>query len=300
VCQNSNSFGVLFVLVRVISWIVPFTPQKKESTKSHELTRKAARYNSEIEFEALTHFHGAESKESFGSEAAKQMRLKSLIFVIFLLAPITARAQEPWTQEKPEQREQVVTNEDGGSSYLVLPASGPLIGIAKPGSGLGDVQQHSIFLGPGWADPTLRGRETRLGSLLATIHDGAQMDDVARAGVTNRFGPTFSIEKLDVPGNRKISDLEIQQILSGLFAGGPLTDPQPDAIYLVFLDPGLQSTLRSMQAGKHYLSYHGLFNASGSPVHYAVVPYQSDSSVAYQIALRTLLVAALHTQENSQ
>jgi hypothetical protein len=55
-----------------------------------------------------------------------------------------------------------------------------------------------------------------------------------------------------------------------------------------------------MQAGKHYLSYHGLFNASGSPVHYAVVPYQADSSVAYQIALRTLLVAALHTQENSQ
>src|SRR5215471_5726267 len=38
------------------------------------------------------------------------------------------RAQDTWPQEKPEQREQVVTNEDGGTSYLVLPASGPLIG----------------------------------------------------------------------------------------------------------------------------------------------------------------------------
>jgi hypothetical protein len=228
------------------------------------------------------------------------MRLKLLILSVFILAPITARAQEPWPQEKPEQREQVVTNEDGGNSFLVLPASGPLIGLAKPGSGVGEVQQHSIFLGPGWAGPSLRGRETRLGSLLATIHDGAQMDDVAKAGVTNRFGPTFSIEKLDITGNRKISDLEIQQILSDLFAGGPLTDPEPDAIYIVFLDPGLQSTLRSMQAGKHYLSYHGIFNASGSPVHYAVVPYQADSAAAYQVALRTLLVAALHTQESSQ
>jgi hypothetical protein len=55
-----------------------------------------------------------------------------------------------------------------------------------------------------------------------------------------------------------------------------------------------------MQAGKHYLSYHGVFSVSGSPVHYAVVPYQADSTVANQLALRTLLVAALHTQENSQ
>lgn len=228
------------------------------------------------------------------------MRMYLLIILIFILAPISARAQEPWPQEKPEQREQVVTNEDGGSSYLVLPANGPLIGLAKPGSGIGDVQQHSIFLGPGWADAALRGRESRLGSLLATIHDGAQMDDVTKAGVTNRFGPTFSIEKLDLAGNRKISDLEIQQVLSGMFAGGVLTDPEPDAIYIVFLDPGLQSTLRSMQAGKHYQSYHGVFNASGSPVHYAVVPYQADFPAAYQLALRTLLVAALHTQENPQ
>jgi len=55
-----------------------------------------------------------------------------------------------------------------------------------------------------------------------------------------------------------------------------------------------------MQAAKPYLSYHGMFNVSGSPVHYAVVPYQADSSVAYQVALRTLLVAALHNQEKSQ
>ena len=224
------------------------------------------------------------------------MKFKSLIFVVLALAAANARSQEPWPQERSEQREQAVVNEDGGCSYLVLPAAGPLVGLAKPGAGLGDLQQHSIFLGSGWADPVLRAREARLSNLLAMIHDHAQMDKIAQAGFTNRFGPTFSFEKLDVTDNRKISDLEIQNILAGLFADGPLTEPQAGSVYIVFLDPGLQSTLRSLTAGKHYLAYHSFFSASGSKVHYAVVPYQSDSTAAYQMALRTLVVAALHTE----
>jgi len=204
------------------------------------------------------------------------MKFKSLIFAMLALAAANARSQEPWPQERSEQREQAVTNEDGGRSYLVLPAAGPLVGLAKPGAGIGDLQQHSIFLGSGWSDPVLRAREARLSNLLAMIHDHAQMDEIAQAGFTNRFGPTFSFEKLDVVDNRKISDLEIQNILAGLFADGPLTEPQADSVYIVFLDPGLQSTLRSLTAGKHYLAYHSFFSASGSKVHYAVVPYQSD------------------------
>jgi hypothetical protein len=228
------------------------------------------------------------------------MKFKLLIFVMLALAATTALSQEPWPQERSEQREEAVTNEDGGRSYLVLPAASPLVGLAKPGAGIPDLQQHSIFLGSGWADPVARARESRLSNLLATIHDHAQMDEIAQAGFTNRFGPTFTLEKLDVADNRKISDLEIQSILAGLFADGPMTEPQADSVYIVFLDPGLQSTLRSLTAGKHYLSYHSFFRASGSKVHYAVVPYQADSSAAYQIALRTLVVAALHDEENPQ
>ncbi len=206
----------------------------------------------------------------FGNGTTKIMKLKSLIFLMLALAATTVQAQEPWPQERSEQREKAVINEDGGRSYLVLPAASPLVGLAKPGAGIADLQQHSIFLGSGWADPALRAREARLSKLLATIHDHAQLDEIAQAGFTNRFGPTL------------------------------LTEPQADSVYIVFLDPGLQSTLRSLTAGKHYLAYHSFFNASGSKVHYAVVPYQSDSTAAYQIALRTLVVAALHTAENPQ
>src|SRR2546423_15171913 len=112
------------------------------------------------------------------------MKFKSLIFVMLVLAANTARSQEPWPQERSEQREEAVTNEDGGRSYLVLPAASPRVGLAKPGAGIGDLQQHSIFLGSGWADPALRAREARLSNLLATIHDHAQMDEVAQDGLT--------------------------------------------------------------------------------------------------------------------
>src|SRR5256885_7938695 len=165
----------------------------------------------------------------------QEMKFKSLIFVILALAASTARSQEPWPQERSEQREEAVTNEDGGRSYLVLPAASPRVGLAKPGAGIGDLQQHSIFLGSGWADPAVRARETRLSKLLSTIHDHAQLDEITAAGFINRFGPAFTLEKLDVTGNRKISDLEIQDMLAGLFANGPLTEPQADSVYMVFL-----------------------------------------------------------------
>ncbi len=223
------------------------------------------------------------------------MLLRSIFLVFFALAA-TAQAQEPWPAEKPEERQQAVLNEDGGRAYIVRPAAAPLIGIIKPGGpSVGDLQQHSIFLGSGWADSALRAREPRLGSLLANIRDQAQRDEIAQAGVNNLFGPTLSMEKPDVAGQRSISDLEIQGILSNILKDGPR--PNAGSIYMVFLDPTFSSTLGPLVADKHYIAYHAFFNAAGAKVHYVVVPYQPDSQGGYQIALRALVVAALHSEE---
>src|SRR5205807_6398300 len=227
------------------------------------------------------------------------MRIK-LIAPIILACAAIASAQQPWPQERQDQREKVVLNEDGGQAFLIQPAGGPLTGLVKPGqTNVSDFSQYSIFLGPGWADTALRARETRLSKLLSTIRDHAQMDEVTEAGISNRFGPTFSLEKLDVAGDRNISDLQIQDLLTDLGNGGQLGEPQSDAVYFVFLDPSLHSTLRTLTASKHYLAYHSFFSVSGARIHYAVVPYQSDSQAAYQNALRTLMVSALHTDDTS-
>ena len=227
------------------------------------------------------------------------MKLKLIVLVIVAFAA-SAQAQDPLPQERPDEREQSVINEDGGRSFIIKPSSAPLHGLVKPGNAIVDeVRQHSIFLGSHWAESAQRAREPRLSSLLVNIHDHAQMDELTRSGIKNLFGATTSQEKLDVPSDRDISDLEIQSVLTAMFKEGSLPRPGAGAIYLVFLDPGLHSSLGSLVAGKHYVAYHGFLNASGTRIHYAVVPFQADSQSAYQTALRSLVVAALNPNGSS-
>src|SRR5580765_4112631 len=110
------------------------------------------------------------------------MRL-AFIGLLIMSCAAAAQAQYPWPDERPDDRQQSVLNEDGGRSYIVRPASGSLVGLLKPGASTSlDVQQYSIFLGPGWSDPALRSNEDRLGKLLTNIRDRAQLDEVAQAG----------------------------------------------------------------------------------------------------------------------
>ncbi len=219
----------------------------------------------------------------------------NLILLVILAFAASAQAQGPWPQERPEQREQVVINEDGGRSFLIKPSSAPLNGVVKPGNAVvEELLQHSIFLGSHWAESVQRAREPQLGSLLANINDHAQMDELTQSGIKNLYGVTTSQEKLDVTSDRDISDLGIQSVLAAMFKEGSLPRPDAGAIYVVYLDPGLRSTLGELIGGKHYVAYHGFLNTSGAKIHYVVVPFQPDSKNAYQIALRSLVVAALN------
>jgi hypothetical protein len=222
------------------------------------------------------------------------MKLKLILLIIVAFAA-SVHAQGPWPQERPDEREQVVINEDGGRSFIIKPSSVPLHGVIKPGNApVVELRQHSIFLGNHWAESAQRAREPQLSTLLANIGDRAQVDELDQSGIRNLFGPTTSQEKLDVLSDRNINDLELQSVLMGMFTEGSLPRPEAGAIYVVFLDPGLHSTLGPLVAGKHYVAYHGFLNASGAKLHYAVVPFQADSRAAYQIALRALVVAALN------
>lgn len=220
------------------------------------------------------------------------MRLTLGIISIVLFAT-SVSAQDPWPQEKPEQRQQTVINEDGGRAYLVLPATVALPGLLKPGqSDLGDVQQRTIFVGSGWSDPSLRAREARLSGVLGRIRDGAQSDDPANAPFTSQ---PFTTERLDIAGDRTLSDLELQKILADTLKNAP--PATADSIYMVYLDPSLRGSLGSLISDKHFLAYHGFLNLSGKKIHYVVVPFQTDAQTAYQTALRSFIVAALHSDD---
>jgi hypothetical protein len=170
--------------------------------------------------------------------------------------------------------------------------------LPAPGNrdrGIVEPRQYSVFLGKGWEKASLRSREPELANLLAHISDQAQLSALDERGIKNLFAATSSQEKSDdVPGDHTISDLAIQSLLAGMLKEGSLQRPDASAIYVVFLDPDLRSTLGTMIAGKHYVAYHNFFNASGMKIHYVVVPFEANQKTAYQIALRAFLAAALN------
>lgn len=220
------------------------------------------------------------------------MQLKSILLVIIALAA-GAQAQEPKSRKTPNDQ-QTVTNDDRGRAFIIERESAPLSGLNNSGrAAISEPQQYSIFLGSGWASPALRAREPELANLLANLRDQATLNALNESGVKNLFGPTSSREKLDdLAGN--ISDLEIQNLLGSMLKDGTLPQPNANTICVVFLDPELRSSLGGMFAGKHYAAYHNFFNASGTKLHYVVMPFESDRKAANQIAFRALVAAALN------
>jgi hypothetical protein len=220
------------------------------------------------------------------------MKITLILLAVTALAAV-AQAQEARSRESSNEQ-QSVTNDDRGRAFIIERDPARLSGLSHPGrSVISEPQQYSIFLGSGWATPSLRGREAEQANLLMNIRDQATLNALNESGVKNTFGPTSSREQLDnLAGN--ISDLEIQNILGAMIKDGSLPQSGANTIYVVFLDPEMRSTLGTMFAGKHYAAYHNFFNAAGMKLHYVVVPFEADRNTATQIALRALMAAALN------
>lgn len=222
------------------------------------------------------------------------MQIKWVLLVCILFS-VSVQAQEARPPETSDNQPQSVTNEDRGRAFIITGDTQPLSPAASHRRVIVAPQQHSVFLGKGWETGSLRAREPELANLLAGISDQTQLNALDQRGVKNVYAATASQERTDqVAGDRSISDLEIQSLLSGMLKDGSLKLPNPSTIYVIFLDPGLRSTLGTMIAGKHYLAYYNFFNASAMRIHYVVVPFEANRETASQVALRALLAAALN------
>jgi hypothetical protein len=219
--------------------------------------------------------------------------MKITLILLATMALAAGAQAQPRTREVSNEQ-QSVTNDDRGRAFIIERDSAPLSALSNPGrSVISEPQQYSIFLGSGWATPSLRAREAELGNLLVNVRDHAILKALNDSGVKNLYGPTSSREQFDHPAGN-ISDLEIQNILGAMIKDGSLPQSGANTIYVVFLDPEMRSTLGTMFAGKHYAAYHNFFNAAGMKLHYVVVPYEADRNTATQIAFRALVAAALN------
>ena len=230
--------------------------------------------------------------------------MRYLFMLIVLLAfGTTAVAQQSQVGAPADDDPvQVVMDDDGGRAFIINTKNFKrLTKLRRFGGGaLAQPEQYSIFLGSQWGTLQLRGREPKLSNLLSSIRSQAETEKLSSYGIANCFAPTISQEVLTGFANAEnFSDIRARATLAELVNSGSLPRSGPSTIYVIFLEPGLSSTLGTFTGRKHYLAYHNFFNVGGQRLHYVVVPYEPDLETAQAIALRAFVAAALNPSGNT-
>jgi hypothetical protein len=193
--------------------------------------------------------------------------------------------------------ETTVTFDDDGGKVQIVPVDASPQGIKQnqDGSRTSLVQQVSIFLGSGWGDPETRSRESVL-SNLASVHGSIQTSDITRDN-TAALGTVVPQEDFSDLSGTPINDLFIQGKLSELLKSNAIPVPTPASVYVVFLGPGINSTLGGLKAGEGYAAYHNFVNLDQGEVRYVVVPFQPDLGRQAAAAARALAETQLNRKE---
>lgn len=218
---------------------------------------------------------------------------KLLFFVLPLamcLSPMVA--QQNAKIDRPEEPN-LVFDDDGGKVQIVPAdlASGN-IKTFHGGHVMDSVQQVSIFLGGGWSDAQARSREATLSDLAAQTNFTHAAELRQRKVKTLRAAP--SQEDFSDLGKAAVNDLVIQRRLADLLASKAIPQPGANTVYVVFLAPGISSTLGGHKAGVDYAAYHNFVNLEAGEVRYVVVPFHENADKHSAAAARALAETALN------
>jgi hypothetical protein len=184
-------------------------------------------------------------------------------------------------------------DDDGGKAQIV-PAD---LSVAAPktfhgGSVLASAQQVSIFLGAGWGDTQVRGREASLLDITASTGK-AQVAELKQHSIkTLRAAP--KLEDFSDLSQSKVNDLTIQQKLSDLLKSKAIPTPTAGTVFVIFLAPGIQSTLGGLQGGVDYAAYQNFVNLEAGEIHYVVVPFHENAATHSAAATRAFAETALN------
>jgi hypothetical protein len=194
----------------------------------------------------------------------------------------------------------VVFDDDGGRVQIVPRRAVPPSEVSYHGGPVitgGTVQ--AIFLGSAWRDEGLRGREPQTLEALVGRGGAAITAAFSRFGLESRELIVLAQEDpLDPLEGASISDLEIQARIEGLASGGTRGPLDLHAVYVVFLAPGLRSTLGVSSSEKDFAAYHNHFHAAAGVARYVVVPYDRDPSRWRENARQSLVQALVNPEGN--
>jgi hypothetical protein len=219
---------------------------------------------------------------------------KFALGILLLCGTVTyvVAAQQQGSVDRPAEPN-FAFDDDGGKAQIV-PVD---LSVAAPktfhgGPVLASARQVSIFLGAGWGDAQVRGREASLLDV-TTSAASTEVAELKQHSIKMlRAAP--KLEDFSDLSQSKVNDLTIQQKLSDLLKSKAIPAPTADTVFVVFLAPGIQSSLGGLQGGVDYAAYHNFVNLEAGEIHYVVVPFLANADSHSAAATRAFTEAALN------
>jgi hypothetical protein len=220
----------------------------------------------------------------------KKLALSTLLLCGLATSVLTAQQASP--VDRPAEPN-LVFDDDGGKVQIVpadLSTTGPK--TFHGGPLLRSAQQVSIFLGAGWGDQQFRSREASLLDVAATAGDPHVAELKEHNIRTLRAMPR--LEDFSDLSRARVNDLTIQQKLSDLLRSKAIPEPAVGTVYVIFLAPGIESTLGAHKGGVDYAAYHNFVNLEAGEIHYVVVPFHENAERHSSAATRAFAETALN------
>lgn len=158
------------------------------------------------------------------------------------------------------------------------------------GAVVSDPTIQVVFLGD-WSSPTAAGRKAELQKRVEQISGSSPFQATSDYGVRTS-GLLVSVREISATGI--LNDLRIQESIAAAMAAGTLPLRDDNAIHLIFLAPGLSSTLGKRAGGHDYHSYHSHVQIDEVNLRYAVIPFDHDLIRISEAARQSLLSAIIN------
>ena len=208
--------------------------------------------------------------------------------------PTPSPAAPPAAPADNAPKGSLVYDDDGGRTQIVPRREGEGREARYHGGPVlahGNVQ--AVFLGSAWRRPENREKEA---VAMKALQAPVSAEPLAKYRVKPWEASLPLVEDLtgDPLSASSLTDLEIQARLDAL-VNGPV---DPNAVYVVFLAPGLGSTLGHRKSEKDYVAFHNDYHAGGGLVRYVVVPFDADAARWTAGALAGLRQAVINPEGN--
>jgi AICAR transformylase/IMP cyclohydrolase PurH len=223
------------------------------------------------------------------------MKRLALCTLILALAAQTAVAQQPAKPKvNPDAHSQTsdrLGDDDGGTVQTVpVDTAAAKQSEAHAAPLMKSVRQVSVFLGTAWAERAARGRERILGDLADRLGE-------LQNNKVNILPSAPSVEDFTDLTKSAVNDLTIQQKLTQMLNSKAIPAPQAETVYVVFLGPGIQSSVGGHKGGIDYAAYHNLIRTDAGEVAYVVVPFNDSAERQATAAAQAVIQTAFNPKD---